>query len=231
MLRCSHCSCPLFTLCGQCLPLVASVVHLGNTLQYDHEHDKLDIQLKSMTFIHQANSVLFQFNGCDPATKMTLFKAAFHCMAAHCGAHGLQAHNVSFNNLISWIWKLSYNCHTSIAHSVGLTTSIYNIIYSRFIRLLSMLHYHNHLDSFVLYFMTSHACNSSFVGYNCMYCNLMRSETLILSFRILLILNVLHCYLSLHHVTMYLCSFCLCSLHLHWCVFNNNKLTLLQHRT
>ena len=78
-----------FSLCGLCIPLVDSVVHLGNTLQHDLS-DKLDIQLKSMAFIRQANSVLFQFKGCDPATKMKLFTAiAFHCMAAHCTCGGL----------------------------------------------------------------------------------------------------------------------------------------------
>ena len=128
-----------FSLCGQRLPLVDSVVYLRNTLQYNLS-DKLDIQSKSMTFIRQANSVLFQFHGCDPATKMELFK--IYCLSLYsCALWKLNAHdhalNVSFTNVIRQIWKLPYNCHTSIiAHSVGLTTSIYNIIYSRFIRLL-----------------------------------------------------------------------------------------------
>ena len=108
--------------------LVYSVVHLENTLQFDLS-DKLDIQSKSMTFIRQANSVLFQFYGCDPKTKMKLFKAyclsLYTCALWRPNAHVLHALNVSFNNVIRRIWKFSYNCHTSIAHSVGLTTSIY----------------------------------------------------------------------------------------------------------
>ena len=60
-----------FSLCGQHLPFVDSVLYLGNTLQYNLS-DKLDIQSKSMAFIHQANSVLVQFYGCDTATKMEL---------------------------------------------------------------------------------------------------------------------------------------------------------------
>ena len=147
-----------FSLCSQCLPLVESVVHLRNTLQYNLS-DKLDIQLKSMAFIRQANSELLQFNGCDSVTKMKLFKAyclsLYGCALWRLNAHDLQALNVSFNNVIRRIWKLPYNCHTSNAHSVRLTTSIYNIFYFRFIRLLSILHYLTHLNSFVLYFMTA----------------------------------------------------------------------------
>ena len=94
------------SLCGQCLPLVDSVVHLGNTLQLDLS-DKLGIQLKLMTFIHQANSVLFQFNGCDPAIKVKLFKAyclsLYGCALWRLNTHDLQALNVSFNNVIKRI--------------------------------------------------------------------------------------------------------------------------------
>ena len=107
-----------FSLCGQRFPLVDSVVHLGNTLQYDLS-DKLDIQSKLMTFIRQANSVLFQFHGCGPTTKMKLFKAycllLYGCALWRLNAHDLHALNVSFNDVIRQIWKLPYNCHTSIA--------------------------------------------------------------------------------------------------------------------
>ena len=69
------------SLCGQCLPMVDSVVHLGNTLQCDLS-DKLDIHLiKSMAFIQQANTVPFQFKWRDPETKMKLFNA--YCLSLY----------------------------------------------------------------------------------------------------------------------------------------------------
>ena len=118
-------------------PMVDSVVHLGNTLQYDLS-DKLDIYLKSMAFIRQANSVLFRFKGCNPETKMKLFNAyclsLYVCALWRLDAPVIQSLHVSFNNVIRRIWNLPHNCHTSIAHAVGLTNSIYNIIYSRFIK-------------------------------------------------------------------------------------------------
>ena len=129
-----------FSLCGHCLPMVDSVIHLGNTLQYDLS-DKLAIHLKSMVFIRQANSVLFRFKGCDPETKMKLFNA--YCLSLYgyalwrLDAPVIRSLHVSFNNVIRRIWNLPHNCHTSIAHAVRLTKSIYNIIYSRFIRLRS----------------------------------------------------------------------------------------------
>ena len=58
--RTSHPDSLRFWFCGQLLPLVDSVLHLGNTLQHDLS-DKLDIQRKTMAFIRQANSVLCCF--------------------------------------------------------------------------------------------------------------------------------------------------------------------------
>ena len=61
---------------GQSLPVVDSVVHLGNTLQFNLL-DKLDIHLKSMSFIRKANTVLFDFKCTDLLTKMKLCQLIF----------------------------------------------------------------------------------------------------------------------------------------------------------
>ena len=94
-----------------------------------------------MTFICKANLCSIFIHGCDPATKMKLFKvyclSLYGCTLWRLNAYDLHALSVSFNKVIRQIWKLPYNCHTSIAHFVRLTTSIYNIIYSSFIKLLS----------------------------------------------------------------------------------------------
>ena len=156
-----------FSLCGHCLPMVDSVVHLGNTLQYDLS-DKLDIHLKSMAFIRQANSVLFRFKGCNPETKMKLFNAyclsLYGCALWRLDAPDIRSLHVSFNNVIRRIWNLPHNCHTSIAHAVGFTKSIYNIIYSRFIRLLSTAL--SHSSSFIrsVFHESSLVCNSCFIA-------------------------------------------------------------------
>ena len=69
--RTSHPDSSRFWFCGQLLPLVDSVLHLGNTLQHDLS-DKLGIQHKVMTLIRQANSVLCRLKATDPFTKMQL---------------------------------------------------------------------------------------------------------------------------------------------------------------
>ena len=65
---------------GQSLPVVDSVVHLGNTLQFNLS-DKLDIRLKSMSFIRKANTVLFRFKCTNPLTKMKLFQS--YCLSLY----------------------------------------------------------------------------------------------------------------------------------------------------
>ena len=83
----------------------------------------------------------------------------------------LMFHSMLQCNKMNLETPLRYNCHTSIAHSVRLTTSIYNITYSRFIRLLSTALSHPSRFIRSVFHDSSQACNSSFVGYNCMYGN------------------------------------------------------------
>ena len=106
---------------------------------------------------------------------MKLFNAyclsLYGCSLWRLDAPDLKSLNVLFNKVIRRIWKLPYNCHTSIAHSVGLTASIYNIIYSRFKKLLSSASSHPSRLIRSVFRDSSQVCNSSFVGYNYMYGN------------------------------------------------------------
>ncbi len=63
-----------FSFCDQLLPLSDSVLHLGNTLNFNLS-DKPDIQLKLMAFLRKANFVRFRFKSTDPLVKMKLFQA------------------------------------------------------------------------------------------------------------------------------------------------------------
>ena len=161
-----------FWFCGQILSLVDSVLHLGNTLRYDLS-DKLDIQLKTMTFIRQANSVLFCFKAIDPPTKMRLFHAyclaLYGCSLWRLDCPDLHSLNVSFNNVLRRIWNLPRNCHTGVVHSVGLISSIYNIVFSRFCRLRSSALSHPSPLVRSIFAISSQTCNSNFIGYNCLF--------------------------------------------------------------
>ena len=98
--------------------------------------DKLDIRLKSMSFIRKANTVLFRFKCTDPLTKMKLFQS--YCLSLYGSClwrldyEELNSLSVSFNNIIRRIWNLPRISRTSIVHSVGSVVSIHNIVYNRF---------------------------------------------------------------------------------------------------
>ena len=68
-----------FIFCGQRLTMLDSVVHLGNYLTMNLSDD-LDIQMKSMDFIKQANTVLLRFNFADSILKTSL------CLSFYGGA-------------------------------------------------------------------------------------------------------------------------------------------------
>ena len=127
-----------FWFCGQLLPSVDSVLHLGNTLQYDLS-DKLDVQRKSMAFIRQANSILHCFRAADPPTKMRLFHAyclsLYGCSLWRLDCPALRSLGVTFNQVIRRIWYLPRNWHTAIVHSVRLISSIFNIAFASYIHL------------------------------------------------------------------------------------------------
>ena len=131
---------------GQSLLVVDSMVHLGNTLQFNLS-DKLDIHLKSMSFICKANIVLFHFKCTDPLTKMKLFQSYCLSLYGSClwrlNCEELNSLSVSFNNIIRRIWNLPGISHTSIVHSVGSVVCIHNIVYIRFSSLCSTAMFHS----------------------------------------------------------------------------------------
>ena len=131
-------TCPVqchFSFNGQSMPVVDSVVHLGNTLQFNLS-DRLDIHSKSMSFIRKANTVLFRFKCTDPLTKMKLFQSYCLSLYGSClwrlDCEELNSLSASFNNIIRRIWNLPRISCTSIVHSVGSVVGIHNIVYNRF---------------------------------------------------------------------------------------------------
>ena len=127
-------TCPVqchFSFNEQSMPVVDSVVHLGNILQFNLS-DRLDIHSKSMSFIRKANTVLFRFKCTDPLTKMKLFQSYCLSLYGSClwrlDCEELNSLSASFNNIIRRIWNLPRISHTSIVHSVGSVVGIHNIV-------------------------------------------------------------------------------------------------------
>ena len=103
----------------------------GNSLQFNLS-DMLDIYSKSMSFISEANTVLFLFKCTDPLTKMKLFQSYCFSLYGSClwrlACEELNSLSASFNNIIRRIWNLPRIGRTSIVHSVGSVVGIHNII-------------------------------------------------------------------------------------------------------
>ena len=163
-----------FLFCGQLLPLVDSVVHLGNTLCRDLS-DRLDIQRKTMAFIRQANSVLFRSKSTDPFTKMRLLQSyclsLYGCTLWRLDCSALLSLSVSFNQVIRRIWSLSRNAHTAIVHSVGLISSLFNIVFARFSKFYSSAVSHSSPLVRSVFVESAQTCNSNFIGYNFLFGN------------------------------------------------------------
>ena len=120
-----------YIFCGQRLTMLDSVVHLGNYLMMNLSDD-LDIQMKSMDFIKQANTVFLRFNFPDSVLKKHLFQS--YCLSFYGGAlwhlslRQIKALEVSYNNMLRWIWSLPSVSHTAIAHLVAELESAYNCL-------------------------------------------------------------------------------------------------------
>ena len=168
-------SCPVlsqFCFGGQLLPLTDSVLHLGNTLQFDLS-DHSDIRLKTMSFIRKANSVLFSFRCTDPLTKMRLFKAyclsLYGCSLWRLDCTELNTLSVCFNNVIRRIWNLPRLSRSCYVHCVGSVVSVFNTIYSRFMRMCTAALSHPSCLVRTIFSTSVLSCNSSFIGYNCLF--------------------------------------------------------------
>ena len=86
-----------------------SVIHLGNYLMMNLSVD-LDIQMKTMEFINQANTVLSRFNLGDSVLKTHLFQSyrlSFYGGSLLClSSSQIKALEVSYNNILHRIWSL-----------------------------------------------------------------------------------------------------------------------------
>ena len=126
-----------FIFCGQRLTMLDSVVHLGNYLSMNLSDD-LDIQMKSMDFIKQANTELLRFNFADSILKTCLFQS--YCLGFyggvlwHLSSRQIKALEVSYNNILCRIWSLPCVSHTAVGHLVAELDSVYNLLYHRFLK-------------------------------------------------------------------------------------------------
>ena len=136
----SHLCSAIMLFSGVSLLFVDTVAHLGHMLRFDNS-DTADILCKARDLVRKANLMLHTFSAADPSIKSRLLK--FYCLSLYgCSLWNLSCHSlcsieVSFNNILQRIWRLPRNCHTGILHLTAFLPSIFNLILSRSLTLLS----------------------------------------------------------------------------------------------
>ena len=104
---------------------------------------------------------------------MRLFHAyclsLYGCSLWRLDCPALRSLGVAFNQVIRRIWHLPRNCHTAIVHSVGLISSIFNIVFARFNKFFSSAVSHSSPLVRSVFVVSSQSCNSNFIGYDVLF--------------------------------------------------------------
>ena len=134
----SNCHAHIF-FCGQLLPFVDSVTHLGHVLNYNLS-DTPDITCKLRDMVRKANYVLATFPFVGPHILTKLFQSYCLSLYGSClwslSCPALLGIEVAFNNILRKLWHLPRRTHTGIVHSVANLISLFNVICHRSYRLL-----------------------------------------------------------------------------------------------
>ena len=78
----------------------------------------------------------------------------------------LNSLSVAFNIVIRRIWNLPQRSHTSVAHCLGSTGGIHNIIFSRFCTMFNACISHASPLIRSIFTVSAQSCNSNFIGYS-----------------------------------------------------------------
>ena len=129
----SSCSAEI-TFCGQQLPFVDTVTHLGHLLRYDL-NDNEDINDKLRSMVRKANCLFASFPRVGSPILSRLFQS--YCLSLYgsslwsLSSPLLRNIEVAFNKILRRIWHLPNRCHTRILHLVAGLDSIFNVVAKR----------------------------------------------------------------------------------------------------
>ena len=116
--------------------MLDSVIHLGNYLMMNLS---VDLDIQTMDFINQANTVLLRFKLGDSVLKthfIQSYRLSFYGGSLWClSSSQIKALEVSYNNILHRIWSLPCVSHTAFVHFVAELKSVYNLLYHRLYRL------------------------------------------------------------------------------------------------
>jgi len=129
----SSCSARIY-FCGQLLPFLDTVSHLGHLLHYDL-NDTEDVNSKLRDMVRKANCLLATFPRVSPFILTRLFQS--YCLSLYGSGlwtlsyPALQNIEVAFNKILRRIWSLPACSHTRIVHLVANLRSLFNVIFCR----------------------------------------------------------------------------------------------------
>ena len=121
-----------FHFCGQRLPFLDTVSHLGHHLYYNLSNVP-DVYQKLRDMVKKANCVIASFPGVGPFILTRLLQS--YCLSLYgsnlwiLSCTALQNLEVAFNKILRRIWHLPNCSHTGIVHLVAKLYSLFNVVY------------------------------------------------------------------------------------------------------
>ena len=113
--------------------------------------------------------IIARFHFADRALKTHLFRS--YCLGGalwNLSSGPVRALEVSYNNILRRIWSLPRTAHTAVVHSAAELKSVFNLLYCRFLKLVSIVFNHNSLLVQSMFRFSIQSC-SNFIGYNFLY--------------------------------------------------------------
>ena len=130
----SSCCSACFYFCGQQLPFLDTVSHLGHLLHHNLS-DVQDINFKLRDMVRKANCLFATFPRVGPYILTRLFQS--YCLSLYgsglwsLSSPAIQNIEVAFNKILRRIWSLSPRSHSRIVHLAANLHSLFNVIYRR----------------------------------------------------------------------------------------------------
>ena len=176
-----------FYLCGQQLPFLDTVTHLGHLVHYNLS-DTPDIDDKMRSMIRKANCLFASLPLCLFASLPLCLFASFprvgspvlsrlfqsYCLSLYgssiwsLSSSSLHNLEIAFNKILRQIWRLPNRSHTGIVHLVAKLDSLFNVTFRRSN---SLLRAASECPSVLVQTVFRHASSAcfSFCGYNSMF--------------------------------------------------------------
>ena len=130
-------------LCGNPLPWVDHLKHLGNSVSNSIDGGQLDMKIKTTNFIDKSNQINQKFYFANPATKIELnsiYNSHFYGSEIwDLFSKGNEKIESSWNRTVKIIFDLPYNTHRRLIEPISGQTHIKLVLIKRLLRFVEKL--------------------------------------------------------------------------------------------